>query len=122
MGFLQRGSLLISAAVFWMATALLVWNWPQAAVTPKPLGEIRLIAHDGGVVTNGSVSGNPYLVHFGYTRCPDVCPMALAQLSGVLSSLASEGIEFPVFFVTVDPEHDRPNSQRSWFALVLPGT
>jgi protein SCO1/2 len=52
------------------------------------------------------MKGKPFLVYFGYTHCPDVCPTTLAQISDVLKRLPDKPIR--VLFVTVDPERDTP--------------
>ena len=46
-----------------------------------------MIAQDGRVVTNADLAGRPYLVFFGYTHCPDVCPTALFDISAVFKEL-----------------------------------
>ena len=69
-------------------------------------GPFSLQSGDGKTVTNADLRGLPFLVYFGYTHCPDVCPTTLAQLSDVLRQLPDKPIR--VLFVTVDPERDSP--------------
>ena len=76
---------------------------PTAAIG----GPFRLEAGGGRVVTDADLRGAPFLVFFGYTHCPDVCPTTLFQLSEVLRALGPEA-KFKVLFITVDPERDRP--------------
>jgi protein SCO1/2 len=68
-------------------------------------------------------SGHPYdfaartkgkltFLYFGYTHCPDVCPITLATLSGALADLSGVGAN--VVFVTTDPARDTPGRLRSW--------
>jgi len=52
------------------------------------------------------MKGKPFLVYFGYTHCPDVCPTTLAQITDVLKRLPDKPIR--VLFITVDPERDTP--------------
>lgn len=55
----------------------------------------------------GDLSGEVALVFFGFTRCPDVCPLTMAQLASAYGSVGEpEGLK--VVMVTVDPEHDTP--------------
>jgi len=65
-----------------------------------------LVDHTGHSMSGKDLEGKSLLVYFGYTYCPDVCPVELQIMSGALSALgaAAESIE-PVF-VTVDPERD----------------
>ena len=60
-----------------------------------------------GLATNwGSFSGKPRVVFFGYTFCPDICPMGLSNVAGALDILDAEGFELQPIFVTIDPKRD----------------
>jgi protein SCO1 len=50
--------------------------------------------------------GQIVLLYFGYTNCPDVCPLTLHRLQTVLSNLGAEAKQVRVLFVTADPERD----------------
>ncbi|HEX2580357.1 MAG TPA: SCO family protein [Dongiaceae bacterium] len=52
--------------------------------------------------------GKFLLVYFGYTACPDACPLALQNLSEALRKLGGRADELQVVFVSVDPTHDTP--------------
>ncbi len=67
-----------------------------------------LVTEEGDPITNEDLLGHPSLMFFGFTYCPDVCPTALAEVSGWLSELGAEARDLQVYFVTVDPERDRP--------------
>lgn len=64
---------------------------------------------DIGADTEGQVR----LVYFGYTSCPDICPIHLSQLSDVLSRPGMPG-DVAVIFVTVDPARDTPDVIRAY--------
>ncbi len=70
-------------------------------------GPFRLEAGGGRIVTDTDLRGAPFLVFFGYTHCPDVCPTTLFQLSEILRNLGPEA-KIKVLFITVDPERDTP--------------
>lgn len=53
------------------------------------------------------LKGQPVILYFGYTSCPDVCPVGLAVIRDVLKS-ADEFNELKVLFVTLDPKRDTP--------------
>jgi protein SCO1/2 len=57
-------------------------------------------------VTDASLRGQPFLVYFGYTHCPDVCPTELAAISDVLRAMPDKRVK--ALFITVDPERDTP--------------
>ena len=52
--------------------------------------------------------GKVVLVFFGYTRCPDVCPIELQHMATALRNLADEARHARGLFITLDPENDRP--------------
>lgn len=55
------------------------------------------------------------LLYFGYTNCPDICPVHMANLGAVLDSLDSDVVrQTKVVFVTTDPERDTPERLRKW--------
>ncbi|MEU9356531.1 SCO family protein [Streptomyces sp. NPDC048301] len=59
--------------------------------------------------------GKPTLIYFGYTNCPDVCPLAMSNIALAKRALPeAEQKELQVVFVTTDPERDTPASLGSW--------
>jgi protein SCO1 len=70
-------------------------------------GPFALQTGGGKTITDRDMLGEPFLVFFGYTHCPDVCPTTLAQISQVLKALGPE-TKLKVLFITVDPERDTP--------------
>jgi len=104
-------ALLAMAAGFWLATKLTTPasdNLPdiQAAVV-NPARQIavpELIKHDGKAFTNEDLKGRWTLVFFGYTHCPDICPMTMNVLAQAKKIARNE---FPqVVLVSVDPQRD----------------
>ena len=69
-------------------------------------GPFRLKDATGRVRTEADFQGKISLVYFGYTYCPDVCPMGLAMLSQVMDTLDPQGINLQPIFITVDPARD----------------
>jgi protein SCO1/2 len=101
-------------------TAAKVFN-PDGLAGPKinppiPKPDFTLTATDGNPYdfrkeTNGYV----VLLFFGYTHCPDVCPVHLANIAAALSKLGPEVNEsVKVIFVTTDPARDTPLVIRAW--------
>tara|TARA_Y100001970_G_scaffold293098_1_gene437757 strand:+ start:2527 stop:3117 length:591 start_codon:yes stop_codon:yes gene_type:complete len=61
------------------------------------------------LITETSFEGPLTAIFFGFTNCPDICPMTLNNLDLVISNLKKEKKEkFKVFFVSIDPERDNP--------------
>ncbi len=72
-----------------------------------PLPDFELKSTTGQPFHLSDVKGDIALVYFGYTYCPDVCPLTLALLKQALAGL--EGRErVHVIFISVDPERDTP--------------
>lgn len=75
-------------------------------------GAFNLINTKGEVVTAQSLLGKKALIYFGYTNCPDVCPLDMNRISMALEILEEDGIALsnlqPVF-ITVDPARDTPD-------------
>lgn len=84
--------------------ALLLLLAPARA---QDVGEgFSLPATDGRRIDPQALAGRPYLLFFGFTNCPEVCPTALAELALRLDELGDEATRLNVIFVTVDPARD----------------
>ena len=70
---------------------------------PRVLPQFSLVDAHG---TPATLGGHPTLVFFGFTHCPDVCPLTLALLSSVQKRASIPNLK--VAFITVDPERDTP--------------
>lgn len=102
-------AVLAAAAGFWVAQQsnsvpqLTSGTWlPQ----PRPISAFSLTDESGQPFTLEDLKGQPTLVFFGFTHCPDVCPTTLAKLAQVVKESGVENLR--VLLVTVDPERDRP--------------
>ena len=66
-----------------------------------------------GPVSLDSFRGKYVLLYFGYTSCPDICPITLATLTQALAKLGNKkAADFQVIFVSVDYKRDTPESQQ----------
>ena len=64
---------------------------------------------NNSIVTEKSFEGPLTAIFFGFTNCPDVCPMTLNNLNLVINNLdKKKKKKFKVFFVSIDPERDTP--------------
>ena len=71
-------------------------------------GPFQLTDHHGRTVGDADLRGRPALIFFGYTQCPDVCPMTLLRLTEALELLGHEGDAIQPVFITIDPLRDTP--------------
>ncbi len=81
-------------------------------------GPFELTTHQGIRVTDGEVIDGPTLMYFGYTFCPDVCPIDAQVMADAAIQLADQGIDVQTVFVTIDPERDTPEAM-SYFVESL---
>ncbi|MDB5811430.1 MAG: hypothetical protein JWN94_3552 [Betaproteobacteria bacterium] len=68
--------------------------------------DIRLTDHTGKPRSLAEFKGKVVVVFFGYTHCPDVCPVTLAELAMVAKELGPDAGRMQALFITVDPERD----------------
>jgi protein SCO1 len=73
---------------------------------PQPAPAITGINWDGRTFNLSDLKGKVTLVFFGYTHCPDVCPLTLAELADLVKTLGDQRQDVAVVFVTTDPERD----------------
>jgi protein SCO1 len=103
--FPTRIAMLIAGAAL-LAAALAAYLTPSRSGQPLVGGPFALQQADGKTLTDKDLAGEPFLVYFGYTHCPDICPTTLAQISDALAKLPGKPVK--ALFVTVDPERDTP--------------
>jgi len=71
-------------------------------------GPFELVNAKGETVTDKDVITEPSLVYFGYTFCPDVCPMDTARNADAIDVLAERGQSVTPVFISIDPTRDTP--------------
>ncbi len=71
-------------------------------------GPFTLVDENGKTVTDKDVFTKPSLVYFGYTFCPDVCPVDNARNAEALDILLGRGYDAQAVFISIDPERDTP--------------
>jgi protein SCO1/2 len=83
-------------------------------------GPFSLVDTTGARVTDADAITGPTLVYFGYSFCPDFCPMDLARNAAAADLLAEGGIEVGQVFITVDPERDTKEALADYVAWIHP--
>jgi protein SCO1/2 len=105
---------LVVALVLLVAAMMLMPRpGPQTAImldAPRELPDVALIDHNGEPLRIAALSGRPTLLFFGFTNCPDICPLTLAVIAEATGVLREKiGPLAPqVLFVSVDPDRDTP--------------
>lgn len=88
-----------------------------ASILPaSDLAEFSLTDQDGNVFKREDFKGNWSLLFFGFTHCPDICPITLQVLVNARREMAAAGVdELPtIVLVSVDPERDTPEIMREY--------
>jgi protein SCO1/2 len=93
---------------------------PSQTGTASVGGAFSLTAQDGRTLTDKDLRGAPFLVFFGFTHCPDICPTKLFEISEVLRAAGAKGEKLRALFVTVDPERDTAEVMKSYLGSFDP--
>jgi protein SCO1 len=96
------GGLIICLGVVVLFTA----RGPGTSQAAAIGGPFRLVDQDGRAFTEQDMKGKPFLVFFGFTHCPDICPTTLFDMSEVLRSMGADADKVGAIYITVDPERD----------------
>ncbi len=85
-------------------------------------GPFTLTTQDGKPLSDTDLRGSPFLVFFGFTHCPDVCPTKLFEISEALRAAgeSDKARNLKALFVTVDPERDTPEVMKSYLSSFDP--
>ena len=78
-------------------------------------GPFTLTDQHGNRVTSDQVIDGPTLIYFGYTFCPDICPVDVAIMASAVDMLAEKGFMVKPVFITIDPARDSPE-QMAYYA------
>jgi protein SCO1/2 len=116
LGAFVAGLALFSAVIF------IVTGRPPAPIAmPSAIGgPFQLVDQNSKPISDQDLKGQPFLVFFGFTHCPDVCPTTLFEVSEVLRALGPEGKGVRALFVTVDPERDTPEKLKDYLSSFDP--
>jgi protein SCO1/2 len=111
------GLVLFAAAIFLVLGRAPVVGIPQASAIGGPFA---LVDQDGRPISDRDMKGRPFLVFFGFTHCPDICPTSLFEISEILSKLGKDADRVGALFVTVDPERDTPDKLKDYLSSFDP--
>ena len=83
-------------------------------------GPFTLVNPKGETVTDAEVLKKPALIYFGYTFCPDVCPLDASRNADAVDLLKERGLDVTPVFISIDPERDTPQVLRDFAANIHP--
>lgn len=79
-------------------------------------GPFALIDQNGKTYTDKDLRGHWTLLYFGYTHCPDVCPLTLELMGDVMDKLGAKVARVTPMFITLDPARDTPDVMKQYVA------
>ncbi|GAW35722.1 SCO1/SenC protein [Roseovarius sp. A-2] len=83
-------------------------------------GPFELVSETGETVTDKDVIDRPTLIYFGYTFCPDVCPMDAARNAEAVDLLEERGDMVKPVFISIDPRRDTPEVMAEYTEYLHP--
>jgi protein SCO1/2 len=117
------GGAFLAGLVFCFSVVLLVNGRLSVPAVPQVAaigGPFSLTDQDGRTVTDRDLKGHPFLVFFGFTHCPDICPTTLFDVSEVLRALGPDADRVRALFITVDPERDTAKTLKDYLSSFDP--
>lgn len=110
--------------MFVFACALIVLGGCEQEAAPTPVADIdlsfSLVDQTGRSVTDADFTGKLRLVFFGYTSCPDICPITLTNISAAMKSLGGQAKDVSVLFISIDPKRDTPERLQAYTGAFHP--
>jgi protein SCO1 len=115
---LVLGAFLAGLVLFFTAILLVT------GYAPSPVGQavaavggpFQLVDQSGKAVTDADMKGKPFLVFFGFTHCPDICPTTLFDMSQLMKELGPDADRTGALFITVDPDRDTPGVMKDYLS------
>ncbi|HSZ65121.1 MAG TPA: SCO family protein [Xanthobacteraceae bacterium] len=115
---LVLGAFLAGLVLFFTAILLVT------GYAPSPVGQavaavggpFQLTDQSGKAVTDADMKGKPFLVFFGFTHCPDICPTTLFDMSQLMKELGPDADRTGALFITVDPDRDTPKVMKDYLS------
>jgi len=81
-------------------------------------GPFELRDHHGTLVTDRDFRGKVMVIYFGYTNCPDICPIDVANIGIAMDLLGDAAESVQPLFITIDPERDTPARMAEWLGPI----
>lgn len=115
------GAVLVGTAI---GVAVSLWFVPAGGPTLTGVaaigGPFTLVDQGGQVRTDRDFRGRFMLITFGYTHCPDVCPLTVQAIGDTLEQLGPAADQVAGIFVSVDPQRDTPAALGDYVQSVSP--
>lgn len=124
----MKKTLLFATLILIGFTSITLW-FTKDQTQPKPLaaqekhtgealigGSFTLINQDGETTSDLDFRGKIMLVFFGFTHCPDICPITARTFSDLIDVLGDKADQVAPIFITIDPDRDTQEVMKEYFA------
>ena len=115
-----RGIALVCLLLALALAGIGAWRAFTPEATPLIGGAFSLTDQFGKTRTDADFRGQFLLVFFGFTHCPDICPIELQTLSDTMDQLGPDADKVTPLFISVDPARDTPEVMRQYVANFHP--
>ena len=115
-----RAVAIVSVALVAALVGYSAWRSVAVDAVPAIGGSFALTDQFGKPRTDADFRGQYMLVFFGFTNCPDICPIELQTMSDALDLLGADAAKVTPIFITVDPARDTPDLLRDYVANFHP--
>ena len=123
-------ALIVLAAISGVLVAKFIVDPPQytpvaqsggmVVSNPRQIPDYALVDMNGQPFKLSQLKGRSVLIFFGYTFCPDVCPLTLAELKQIKALLGPNAADVAVLYISVDPERDSPEVLKRYIGAFDP--
>jgi protein SCO1/2 len=118
---LVLGAFVAGLVLFTTVVFIFTGRSPAPIALPSAVGgPFKLVDQNARPITDQDLKGHPFLVFFGFTHCPDVCPTTLFEVSEILRAAGPGAKDARALFITVDPERDTPAVLKDYLASFDP--
>ena len=114
-GMILATAALVATTATWAATGRVLDASP-----PKVIADFELTNQDGQPFRLSTLQGSPVLLFFGFTNCPDVCPLTLGQLQVIAGSHDKALRQLRIVMISVDGDRDKPADMKKYLLAVSP--
>jgi len=83
-------------------------------------GDFTLVDHNGLTAKLSDYQGKVVVMSFGFTSCPDICPVTLNQLKHLMSKLGDQSVDLQNLFISIDPKRDTPSVLKEYMGYFDP--
>ena len=112
---------LVVLAIAGAETLLQAYQFRGSVIDPPvPASDFSLQDQNGQAFQLGDQRGKIVLMFFGYTNCPDICPLTLAQFKQARAQLGQQADRVSFVFITVDPERDTEEKIKTYLGAIDP--